>query len=110
MNKYRALAVFTALLLLPSCATTGGGRNPYQYAEGKLGGARKVSAASMDGRFLFLSDGSIWNVDWADARAASRLSTGDVVSVRRGNSNEFPYEIAPAGGPSLSARLGKKLD
>jgi len=109
MSPFRILALLAAASLCFSCASPGG-RNPYQYAEGKLGGASTVSAASMDGRFLFLSDGSIWNVDWADARAAARLRAGEAVTVGRGGSGEFPYEIAPGRGPSISARLGKKLD
>ena len=108
MKPHRILPLFFAVLL-PSCGSTSG-RNPYQYSEGKLGAQKTVSGVAMDGRFLFLSDGSIWNVDWADARAASRLSSGDAVSVSRSASNEYPYEIAPVRGPSISARHGKKLD
>jgi hypothetical protein len=109
MKMIPFLFLSAVAILSVSCASTSG-RNPYQYSEGKLGAQKTVSATSMDGRFLFLSDGSIWNVDWADSRAASRLNSGDAVTVSRGNSNEYPYEIAPGRGPSISARLGKKLD
>ncbi len=109
MMRIRSLVLAVVTLFAVSCASTGG-RDPYRYSEGKHGARKTISATSMDGRFLFLSDGSIWNVDWADARAATRLNSGDAVTVFRGNSSDFPYEIAPGRGPSISARLGKKLD
>ena len=105
----RRLSLLAAIVLLPSCTSTDG-RDPYWYSEGKLGSTTTIKGTSMDGRFLILNDGTFWNVDWADSRAASHLQTGDAVTVSRGSGTEFPYEIRSGRGASISARLGKKLD
>lgn len=112
--KLLFLSVLAAgLSLFASCSSTsggGGGRNPYTYSEGKLGVARQIKTTSVDGRFVFLDDGSIWNIDWSDAKDAARWNPGQTVAVRRAGGGSYPYVISSSPRVGVSARLGKKLD
>jgi len=112
--KVLSCLALSITLIFTSCSTPsgggGGGRNPYVYPEGKLGVARQVKTTSVDGRFVFLNDGSIWNIDWSDAKDASRWNPGQTVSIRRSGSSSYPYIISSSPRVAVSARYGKKLD
>ena len=100
---------------LSSCATTGGGSgggggDRYHYPESKAAKAKTVKFASTDGRFVGLSDGSLWNIDWSNTSAARNLRPGTPVSVRNVGSGSFPYQLSTPGAPPVRARFGKKLD
>ncbi len=110
--KTLSLLLLSALgaLSLSSCKSTtpsGGSPEAHQY---RSRGSTTVSAASTDGRFVILSDGSIWNINWDDARDVSRWRSGEAVSISRSGSSNFPYVLNNERGSSVSARLGKKLD
>lgn len=70
----------------------------------------EIKFASTDGRFVGLTDGTLWNIDWQDSRRASSLRSGQAVRVQRAGSGEFPYRISTADGNSVAARRGKRLD
>ena len=110
----RLIVTLLATFLVASCNTTntgkGGGRNPYLYPEERLGQGKSVKTTSMDGRFVFLNDGSIWNVNWSDAKDAARWQPGEPVAIKRSGSSSYPYAITGRSGSSVSARYGKKLD
>ncbi len=112
MKLLSILAIATGAALLTSCSTGGGGGGRrYKYPESKIGsGGKNVRFASMDGRFVGLSDGSLWNIDWNDAKAAARMRAGEAVQVRKTGSGSFPYELSTPSGASASARYGKRLD
>lgn len=108
--KFAFLLALAASLVCVSCNSTGTSGNPYEYSSSRLGASKRISAASVDGRFVILDDGSIWNISWSDAKDASRWRSGDVVSVTRGSGGEYPYVLNHERGASVSARHGKKLD
>ncbi len=117
------LATLATVFFASSCNSTktspgsgGGGsggaskRNPYLYPVHRLGTPKTVKTSSVDGRFVFLDDGSIWNVNWSDASDAARWRPGEPVSISRSGSSSYPYVISAKSGGSVSARYGKKLD
>jgi hypothetical protein len=114
----KLLSFFLLIVTLgfTSCTTPSGGgggggkKSPYTYPEGKLGAARKIKTTSMDGRFVFLDDNSIWNIDWSDAKDAARWSPGQTVAIRRNGNNSYPYTIFSGSRTAVSARFGKNLD
>ncbi|MEM0897582.1 MAG: hypothetical protein AAGJ79_11940 [Verrucomicrobiota bacterium] len=109
-NIWITLLSVCALSLLASCNSTSAGGNSYEYSAAKVGKSRTISAASVDGRFVILDDGSIWNINWSDARNVSRWRSGQTVSVSPSSSSNFPYILNHQNGTSVSARHGKKLD
>ncbi|MDB4512161.1 hypothetical protein N9060_01725 [Arenicella sp.] len=110
MMKFALPLALAAALFSVSCNSTGTTGNPYEYNSSRIGVSKRVSAASVDGRFVILDDGSIWNISWSDAKDASRWRSGDTVSVTKGGGGEFPYVLNHERGSSVSARHGKKLD
>ncbi|MEM9478305.1 MAG: hypothetical protein AAGA58_01445 [Verrucomicrobiota bacterium] len=111
MKTVLALLAIAALLACgTSCSSTSASGNSYTYSASKIGKSRTISAASVDGRFVILDDGSIWNISWSDARNVSRWRSGQTVSVSPSSSSNFPYILNHQNGASVSARHGKKLD
>jgi len=112
MKLHSILAITAGVALLTSCSTTGGGSGKrYKYPESKVGASGKtIRFASMDGRFVGLSDGSLWNIDWNDSKSASRMHSGEAVEVKKTGGGSFPYELVTPSGASASARFGKRLD
>lgn len=108
--KPRALVFAALLIMLPACQPAGGGKR-YEYPVARLSSPKQVKAASLDGRFLVLSDGSMWNIDWEDAPKARRWSEGERVNVIATRDSGFPYAlIKQSNGQRVAARFGKKLD
>jgi hypothetical protein len=99
------------LLLLPACQSGGsGGKDRYEYPTSKLSNSKTVKGASLDGRFVILTDGSTWNIDWDDASKARRWSAGDRVNVIATQGGGFPYTLIKQGsGERVAARYGRKL-
>jgi hypothetical protein len=111
--KRLPLVLFPLLLMLAGCETAslGGGKNRYEYPPSKLATPKTVKAASLDGRFLILNDGSMWNINWDDANKARRWGQGDRLNVIATQGNAFPYVlIKQSSGERIAARYGKKLD
>ncbi|MFT4546557.1 MAG: hypothetical protein ACI8XO_001601 [Verrucomicrobiales bacterium] len=108
--KLSRFFLFIALVfVLSGCGTSSGNRR-YEYPVSKLGSAKQIKAASLDGRFVILDDGSMWNVDWNDANKARRWSSGDRVNVIATHGKSFPYSLMKqASGERVAARYGKKL-
>lgn len=106
------LLLSSALLFtFASCESTGGKKKRYEYPASKLSTPKRVKGASLDGRFLILSDGSMWNIDWNDAKKARGWSDGERVNVISTRGSAFPYAlIKQADGQRVAARYGKKLD
>jgi len=98
------------VLFTTGCETTGGGGDRYEYPPSKLSAKKHVKSASLDGRFIILSDGSMWNIDWADAGKARRWGAGERVNVLATNGRSFPYALVKhSNGERVAARYGKKL-
>ena len=108
--KLLPLVLFPLVMVL-ACCQSGGGKNRYEYPISKLSDSKRVKAASLDGRFLILDDGSTWNIDWSDAQKARRWSSGERVNVISTRGTSFPYVlIKQANGERVAARYGRKLD
>ena len=101
------------LLLLPICfllASCQSGSKRYEYPPSRLASPQTVKAASIDGRFILLEDGSTWNIDWNDASKARNWAAGDRVNVIATQGKSFPYMLIKQGtGQRVAARYGKKL-
>ena len=110
MKLPNILAIAAGAALLASCSTTGSGKR-YKYPDSKIdSGGKSIRFVSMDGRFVGLSDGSMWNIDWNDAKKAARMRSGEAVQIKKSGGGSFPYEISTGSGASASARFGKRLD
>ncbi len=72
--------------------------------------ALTVRYASTDGRFVGLSDGTLWNIDWGSAGHARGLRPGTPVRVGRSGRGDFPFQMTTPEGRQIGARLGKRLD
>lgn len=108
--------------IFPACSSPGGGsgpgsgpgagnnRNPYRYPPARVGNAKTVRFASTDGRFVGLTDGSTWNVDWSKAGTSRNWRSGQRVTISGPGSGSFPYRLTDQAGRSVPARVGKKLD
>jgi hypothetical protein len=111
--KRHLILLIPVLLALAGCQSSGigGGKNRYEYPPSKLSTPKDVKAASLDGRFLILDDGSTWNIDWNDASKARRWGAGDRLNVITTQGKAFPYVlIKQSSGERVAARYGKKLD
>ena len=111
----RFLLALLAGTTLAACNSTapnnsGGGDTRYRYPEARVGSSKTVRFASTDGRFVGLSDGSLWNIDWSNAGAASSFKAGQPVEVRKVGGSSFPYQLSTPGSRPVRARYGKKLD
>ena len=105
------LLLTTAALFACSSCQSSGGKKRYEYPVSKLSGQKQLKGTSLDGRFLILSDGSMWNVDWNDAGKARTWSEGERINVIATRSSAFPYAlIKQSNGQRVAARYGKKLD
>ena len=109
--KHPLLILFLPFALaLASCQSGGAGNTRYEYPPSRLATPKEVEAASIDGRFVILKDGSMWNVDWRDAQKARRWSAGDRINVISTQGNSFPYALIKQGsGERIAVRYGKKL-
>lgn len=108
--KYLPVMLISLVMALTGCQF-GGSKHRYEYPVSKLSDLKQVKAASLDGRFLILDDGSTWNIDWDDAQKVRRWSSGDRVNVISTRGASFPYAlIKQANGVRVAARYGKKLD
>ncbi len=108
--RFPLLVLLPSLMLAFASCQSGGGKNRYEYPPSRLSSAKQVKAASLDGRFVILSDGSTWNVDWDDAQKARRWSAGDRVNVISTHGKSFPYAlIKQSNGERIAARYGRKL-
>jgi hypothetical protein len=110
MRKTTTLLLACCCAAFASCASTGSKGNEYRYPERRASATKTVRFASTDGRFVGLSDGSLWNVDWSAAGAAKAFRSGDAVRVENTGSGSFPYRLTTESGRSVAARYGKKLD
>jgi len=109
--RFALLLLNTALILASVGCQSGGGNRRYEYPAAKLSTPKRVKGASLDGRFLILSDGSMWNIDWGDVGKARTWSDGERVSVIATRGGTFPYAlIRQSNGQRVAARYGKKLD
>ena len=109
--KIPLLTLILPLAVLLTSCQTGGSKNRYEYPPAKLSSAKQVKGASLDGRFVILDDGSMWNIDWTDAKKAKRWGAGDKVNIIavHGRSS-FPYSLMKqSSGERVAARYGKKL-
>ena len=110
MKPILLLLTATLLFACASCQSTGG-KKRYEYPASKLSSPKRLKGASLDGRFLILSDGSMWNIDWGDASKARTWSEGERVNVIATRRSTFPYAlIKQSDGQRVAARYGKKLD
>ena len=109
--KFPLLFLLPCLLLaFVGCQSGLGGKQRYEYPPSRLSSAKQVKATSLDGRFVILTDGSTWNVDWNDAQKARRWSSGDRVNVITTRGKSFPYAlIKQSNGERIAARYGRKL-
>ncbi|MGI9241612.1 MAG: hypothetical protein ACR2RV_12490 [Verrucomicrobiales bacterium] len=104
------LIPLVTVLALASCDSVGG-KNRYEYPSSKLSDSKRLKGTSLDGRFVILDDGSMWNIDWNDAPKARNWSSGDRVNVISTQRSSFPYVlIKQSNGERIAARYGKKLD
>ena len=108
--KQLPLILIPLVLALAGCDSLGG-KNRYEYPNSKLSDSKRLKSASLDGRFVILDDGSMWNIDWGDAPKARNWSSGDRVNVISTQRSSFPYVlIKQSNGERIAARYGKKLD
>jgi hypothetical protein len=108
--KSRFAILILVAVVATSCRSMRGG-DRYEYPVPKLSTQKTLKAASLDGRFLILSDDSMWNIDWNDAGRARDWAAGERVNVLATNERSFPYVlIKQSDGERVAARYGKKLD
>ena len=94
--KISLLLLIPLSLTLASCQP-GSSKKRYEYPESRLSASKGGKGVSLDGRFLILSDGSTWNIDWGDASKARRWASGDRVNVIATQGKAFPYVLIKQG-------------
>ena len=108
------LLLIAALALLVGCASTKkkkkSSKSDHRAPQSQASKSRTVRFASTDGRFVGLSDGSLWNIDWRHADGVRHWKPGMAVRVSDSGSGSFPYRLSASDGSSAAARYGKKLD